>query len=1047
MIKKAFLLFAVILLFLCSCKRESKRTIDLQGVTHFLPSKINITSLSQINDSSFFAGTENGIIYLIENDSIKRVFNTRNNTPIYKVDACFNKDTILNIGFRDRKGFQRWNANGYFDSLQKFSIYIKDSFSVYNFCKISEHSDDYIVASSNGLYRTHLPSDSLELLYPTIEILQNVDDYRVPIYNLIKYQKNRFLFSASKGLLRYDPLSNKIDTLFEISDLQHISAEKDSLYLLSSDSLYVFHDGSVVTKMAPPVKDAIAFYKIYNGYWFFSGQSLKILQGEKLRVYDNIIHIKSKSSRNLLTTTSDYIYFISEKGGGKIAPYNALLTRQAIRLSALDPVTKKVYFLNDENLIFRKNPGSDSAIIIGKIDPEQEFKRMLAYNERLYFVSSNAIKSFDKPSLFLFNNKLNTIFRKESKEDIKSVVISGGKLLIGTDIRLYSRDIELGITDTLLRENIESIYNTNINGNDISIVGSLTNAMHYVSNGKLTKSDNKKLWYVNYIKENDFDNLIIINDSSLIEVTDISIRKVCRDKGQIKLTTLLKGSSIVPWATAVLNDSLLFVSENDCCKVLNINNPTEKQSIFFVDRNSLVKNVILLISLFLIFIVVRLLIKTRKNTINVVAKQGEQQQLVKHLNHRINDLKALMSIFPYGTEQYEKISKLLSDSESYLKDRSGNYGEDFLDFISQSLSDLNREKGNIETYQNLINSKIEELRSCGVERDLDPCTDRYNVNELKKLENILNSEITALSQGNLSQLIESVEIQAAKLKKSITRESGIYYKNSIEALDRENPEELSLISKKNNRFLGVVDNYLSRLINLENEMATLYLLENVNEGIKNEISNLKGRLKEITVVDCGKAIEELEADIEKLKTTNLPDIGHVIDKLSPRIIELEEIDQTIIKEQIDMIISNCNDSFSTLRSLKNLTIQIEQAHILKKIAENKQPGQNTFDLDFREELKTINAFFELLLPEDKETIYKSLSIKKSETEHAKVFCIIIAVPDIQKEVLDKALMDKDCSSRRSEVKSRLKNNIDLLQNLKSQVVSCRIEKVIKTLPK
>lgn len=1047
MIKKAILFFVVIVFFLCSCKRESRHTIDLQGVTHFLPSNINITSLSQINDTSFFAGTENGIIYLIENDTIKREFNTRNNTPIYKVDAYWDQDTILHIGFRDRKGFQRWNANGSFNESQEFSIHIKDSFSVYNFYKISEHSDDYIVATSNGLYLTHLPYDTLELLYPTEEILENADDYRIPIYNLIQYQKNSFLFSASNGLLRYDPLSNKIDTLFENPDLQHISMNKDSLYLLSSDSLYIIHDGSVVNQIASPVEDAISFYKINNGYWFFSGQSLKIIQDKNHRGYDNTINIKSKSSRNLLVTTADYIYFISEKGGGRIAPYNVLLTKQVIRLSALDPVTKKAYFLNDENLIFRKNQGSDSAIIIGKIDPEQDFKKLLAYNERLYFVSSNAIKSLYKPALWQFNNKLNTVFRKESKEDIKSVSISDGKLLIGTDIRLYSRDMESGIIDTLLRENIESIYNTSIYGNDKSIVRSLTNAMHYVSNGKIARSDNTRFWYVDYIKENDFDNLIIINDSLLIEVTDNSIRKVSPDDGQIKFTTLVKGSSIAPFATEALNDSLLFFSGNDCCRVININNPNENQSIVFIDRNPRIKIVILLVTLFLIVILVRLLIKIRKNTLNVVEKQAGQQQLVRQLDHRINDLKDLMNFFPHGTDQNEKISRLLYNSESYLRERKGNYGEDYLDFISQSVSDLNREKGNIETYHNLINSKIEELRSCGIERDFYSYSDKFNINELKKIETILNTEIATLSQGTLSQLIESVETQAAKLKKSITRESEIYYRNSVDALKRRNSNELSLISEKNNWFLGIINNYVSRIVTLENEMDTLYLLEDVNVRIKNGIFNLKSRLNEITMVDCDKALEELEADIDRLKTTKLPDKGPVIDTLLSHIIELEEIDQTIIKEQIAVTMLSCDDSFSFLSSLKNLNNQIEQARILKQIAENKKPGQNISNIDFREELKTINAFFELLLPEDKEIVFKCLSIKKAETEHAKVFCILLAVPDVQKEVLDKALMDKDCSSRRSEVKSRLKSNIDLLQNLKSQVIFSRIKKVIESLTK
>ena len=95
MARNRFLLFVIIVQLLFSCKQESERAIDLQGVTNFLPSNIKLTSLSQITDSSFFAGTENGVIYLIENDSIKRVFNTNINTPIYKVGAQLNQDTII----------------------------------------------------------------------------------------------------------------------------------------------------------------------------------------------------------------------------------------------------------------------------------------------------------------------------------------------------------------------------------------------------------------------------------------------------------------------------------------------------------------------------------------------------------------------------------------------------------------------------------------------------------------------------------------------------------------------------------------------------------------------------------------------------------------------------------------------------------------------------------------------------------------------------------------------------------------------------------------
>lgn len=1048
MARNRFLLFVIIVQLLFSCKQESERAIDLQGVTNFLPSNIKLTSLSQITDSSFFAGTENGVIYLIENDSIKRVFNTNINTPIYKVGAQLNQDTIIHIGFRDRKGFQRWNSNGTFEVSKKFSIIIKDSFSVYNFYKISEHSKDYIIASSNGLYRTNLPSDTLELLYPPREIVESSDDYRFAIYNLVQYKKGNFLFSATKGLLCYDALSNKVDTLFENPDVQHISIFKDSTYILSSDSLYVMCDGSVVSRIASPVKDAKSFYNIDNGYWFFSGQSLKILRDKELREFDNIINIKSKSSRNILASTSDFIYFISASGGKKIVRNSVALTNQAIGLSAVDPVNKTAYFLNHENLIFRMNPNTNFAVLIGKLSPDQEFKRMLAYKERLYFMSTNAILSYDKPQFWQLHQNLKCIFRKDSKEDFKSVAISGDKLLIGTDIRLYSRDMTSGIIDTLLRENIESIYNPGVFKNDTCIVKSLTNSIHCVSNGKVV-TPNKRLCLINIIKENECDNLIVINDSLFIAVNTSHIDMVSIVNGSNKSKIFLKSSSILPWGTVALNDSLLLLSGDEGCRVINIYNQRDVKSIIFSDRNpgrQVLTIIFTSLAFFLLLVSLRFIYKTRKNRLFAREKQGGQQQLKNQLDHRIGDLRILMSFFPVETEHYITIKQLIVESESYLMEEEGRYKEDFLDFISHSISDLNREKGNIETYQNLINSKVEKLKSLGIERKFYSNIDLYCILDLKRADAELNTEINTLSQNLLFEQIKSIEKQISKLRSSKIFNTEDYCEISAVAIKNKNPDTLSSIYKDNERVLGIIDNLITRITTLENEMATWYILEDVNKETACKISNIINGSNKISISDCEKILEEVESDINTLKMTKSPEIDSLVDSLSSNLYELEESDVIVIKEQIAEM-KKCNDSFSALKSLKNLTTQIEQARLLKIIAENKRTAQYIDSINFHEELKRVNTFFKLLLPEDAGIILESLSIRGFETDHASVFCILLAQPEVEKKILDKVLMGKDSSSRRSEVKKRLNDNVDKLCLLKSQVVSYRIQKIIDSVKK
>ena len=133
-----------------NCSGPVKPTSQITGMKTLLDEQTSLSAICAMDKNTILAGTNEGLIYVIVNDSIKQRYNTNSNTHIYKISAQIipeksirdqnaGPDTLYTIGLRNRKSFQFWRTvheeGKSFKQIKQFSIAIKEFYSTYDFLK------------------------------------------------------------------------------------------------------------------------------------------------------------------------------------------------------------------------------------------------------------------------------------------------------------------------------------------------------------------------------------------------------------------------------------------------------------------------------------------------------------------------------------------------------------------------------------------------------------------------------------------------------------------------------------------------------------------------------------------------------------------------------------------------------------------------------------------------------------------------------------------------------------------------------------------------
>ncbi len=999
------------LFFFTSCTFFIKDDILLTGDEPLLKNK----ELSSVNkwDDLLLVGTKKGGIYILENEREKYCFETGKNEVIYKIGGYISeKDTVLLVGIRDNGLHEYHLKNGKLKEIQTFCIKIKPegkskekgvNYSPYSFIPSPTNYKHYLVATSNGLYKTNLYDNELDLIYPTIDDLKKNNDCRYVVHNLVTYENDKIIGSTKDGILCYDCMTGKTNFLPpQIRDVKYVSTYNDFIYALSEDNLYQIKD-SISATTPCPLTNSLAHYKVANKNLFFS--QLKLVIDKKKEPIP--INIENDRIRSFLVKNGSSIYYISSNGLNALTSKEQYTSKVKITNTAVDPTNENIFFLdNFNNKLFTKRKWKGNALL--KWLKDRGYSRdvnIIAYNNIVYLTSRNEIFALpvSNDSFFKQAKKILT-----TDEDIKALCLVKNELLIGTHIRLYCHNLDANNTDTLLTNcNIESFTTAD----NIALVKPLSPKNKVFCIGDKQKIDtisiennfsnqyNLSRQYLKSVIYNSYKAYLYLNDSVYFGIDDDGFLSENLITNEGIKTTQLSVPKLSSKGSVKLNDSTLVLAYNNGGVITYNVKTKERTPIYFVDWYKILMNVLIVFfSLLFCFAGIRIIRKKKEKIARLREENDLQKAYHQEINTEIDKLLSLKGFFIECAPQHKEISLVLKKKANL--EEKGKISKTFLNELKQLNDKLLCNKNIIEDYWDRINKENDTLKFFGKAEVPLKAEDKYDNDKLKRhLNQLLIKNVPDTINETIDSYIDIlsyIETDETKVKIRTLKALRVSIENKNDRLDA---------TKEVKAWIDDYESFSNDLDKIIDKLTSCAEIEGINKGLLNDAVDLKNTPNNLS--DKRDELKEINRKIDRLEKQTKPELWKHIEQQIEFIqsVSLKNI-QNILVEQLHALQINHKDSFSSLKELKNIELQINQAKILDKILEYKDKDDFT-----KKEQKEINdlitAFYNNISENDKKIILEILGVKKTTTQHAKVSLILfILYPDINNRKILKVKLDK-----------------------------------------
>lgn len=581
-------------LFFYSCQ-QSEDIRSIGEAEYYLNEKLSSISIDL--DNSIWIGGENGTITNFS-DPQKTTYDLGEDR-IYKLSRHNIKYTPNEfwIGIRNA-GLQRWYLTPDKQIKEKtYRIKHKDyRYSAYDFIF---NKDSIYVATSQGVYVHNKSSlnDTLQLIYPSEEILQQQNGYSFIVRNLICYQDELILASTQAGLLFHNINTDNQFTVLKGSVVDYVTTYGDTIYALAQGVLYQLNKYGEILKSLKVNSGAKVYYQIEGIHYFIGTQEIWFS--------NDLINFKTYKlrkkiplySRNVLATDTirSFSFLLTENALWRIPNHiNLFRSNNPIQLTTNFDQTK--YYLDDNNQLYKQINNVNRTKWIYSFPSNEEIKWMQYLDGAIhYFTSNNELKKLALFNNTLRNNILNspkTIFKSTDKitaciikkygdNEFTYLGVQDGLLKIDqrgkidtltlfndkyitsifsheyTD-QLYLSTLNHGIFYLNVNNDVEQIKSTEHNTfiNDVISTNDYNHTIIALTNNKLiTLNPADSLMLKGYGK------LIYANDSTFYAIPEYGIHKFRLKKGELHSCGLFYNDiHFNHWAAIAVSDKLFLGS-------------------------------------------------------------------------------------------------------------------------------------------------------------------------------------------------------------------------------------------------------------------------------------------------------------------------------------------------------------------------------------------------------------------------------------------------------------------------------------------------------
>ncbi len=507
--------------------------------------------------NNYIVGADSGFVYFIQNRNgkfhLKRKINclthtssniSRRGIVIYSLSVEYkqNGDTIIWAGLRNN-GLQKFALNGKLEHQKTFIIEKKESnYSPYDILQVSE--DAFLVASSNGLYLSNPSTDTLNLLYhPDYKLGIEPREFRV--FNLLKTNNSGYFASSKEGLIHLNSEKSKPEIIIP-TQVNYIfkKSKEDTIYALVPQNFAnnkAFTCDNCVVLPVPADGNPLSLYVDDNSRrWVFYAKSIEI-QGK--HPYKSKL---SKYTKHPFVLVGKHVLFFGDEQfwlGLKNDNYEG--TGTELENIAVDPVDQSFYALDSNGGIYRSGRNSSKITKFAQLKNINEYIGMVAYNGRLFLISSNTIYQFSKfDEVFSYQMIPRAFFSPDGI--INCFAQDGSNLLLGTRKGIEEINLVQGYSKKL----IDSVYIDHIQciGKNRILFNILNKSENQHNNltepGVSNRNDWRILTGTNELKDlndtalkilNASPNAIYLNNryyafkNNSIEITSEKNRKTCID--------------------------------------------------------------------------------------------------------------------------------------------------------------------------------------------------------------------------------------------------------------------------------------------------------------------------------------------------------------------------------------------------------------------------------------------------------------------------------------------------------------------------------------
>ena len=932
-------LFALIIYLFSACSKPQPSVDKLGKIveTDFFKNDNPLISIHYDScGNNYIVGADSGFVYFIQNrkgklhltrkinclpDTSKNI--SRKGIVIYSSSVEYKKngDTIIWVGLRNY-GLQKFVLNGKLEHQKTFIIKKKESnYSPYD---IQGSEDTFWVASSNGLYLSNSLNDTLKLLYsPDYKAGTEPREFRV--FNILKTENSGYFASSKGGLIHLNTEKSNPEIIIP-KQVNYIfkKSKGDTIYALvsrNSANTKAFMCGKCVVLPIQAGGNPMSLY-VDDNYrrWIFHTKSIEI-QGK--HPYKS--HLSKYTRHPFVVTDKQVLFFGDEQFRLGLKNDNFDGTGTELENIAVDPVDQSFYAQDSNGGIYRSVRNSSKVTKFAQLKNPTEYVGMVAYNGKLFLVSSNAVYRFSKfDEVFSYQMTPRAFFSQDGI--INCFSQDGKRLLLGTRKGIE----ELNLVEGYSKKLIDSVYIDHIQR-----IGADTFLYNI-----LTKSEPKynKLTETGIRNKNDWRILINTNELKVKDLNDTTLTIMNASPDAIYLNNSYY---------TFRNNSIEIISEKNfkktCINGIADINPDQKiaqdgQKIYFIARNggafrfdtktnrvewlSFVDDYVYFLKV--IVIVVLLLICMVALSLWWAKSIGESQKRRKDLTYEFDELIIAFKGSVYIYEIEKELKHLIS--RSFLTNEYLDKVAIYVNGMKGFLLEITNLRLKIKERMGQLSVELTDKLRSDIEQKLTSF-DRDELNEIAaKLDTLKQKEFTDREMKDRQNLKDKIAGQISKLQKIEYFESGDLVKNSEKALDNFLFEDLEAIDRKNSRLIELHESLLLRRKNVLQEFETCFKTQEImrlKSGLKSSFGDFR----------CIEELETLVASAEKLvKRMNTEPMSQTLvykleDLLRQTSKLTNESDRAIITGEIDLLLSD--------RSVKEITASRKILEISRLISQSK----------------------------------------------------------------------------------------------------------------